>query len=69
MRMLGFYTLARSFEPAPSARAVAGDDLLEHPLQRHGAERLAFMDGDRPGRLIVMAAGDEPSGSGTIAPS
>ncbi len=43
-------------EPAPAAGAVVRDDLLEHRSQRRGVERLTFVDGDRPGGLVVVAA-------------
>src|SRR4051794_33662073 len=54
--------LVRVLQPAPSAGAVVGDDLLEHPAQRVGVERLAFVDRNGPGRRVVVAAGDDALG-------
>src|SRR3954452_23399207 len=49
---------------APAAGAVVGDDLAEHGLEGRRVDRLALPDRHGAGRLVVVAAGDDPLGVG-----
>src|SRR6478672_7748086 len=58
-RLIGSSAVGLSaLEPAPAAGAVVGDDLREHRRQGRLVDRLALADRHGPGRLVVVAAGD-----------
>jgi hypothetical protein len=46
-----------------------GNDLLEHGGEGGRVDVFALAHGHGAGGLVVVAAGDDPSGSGTMAPS
>src|SRR6266545_2188271 len=46
-------------ELAPAAGAVVRDDLAEHLRERRRVDRVVTVEGDHPGRLVVVAARDD----------
>src|SRR6266446_859898 len=58
---------ALALEPAPAARSVVGDDLLEHGGERGRVDGFALAEGHRAGGLVVVAGRDDPVGIGDEA--
>jgi hypothetical protein len=55
-------------ELAPATRAIVGDDLPEHREEGALVERVVLAEPDRPGRVVVVAGGDDALGIGDDRP-
>ena len=69
LSLVGGPLLTVALELPPAACTVVGDDLPEHREEGVRVDRLRVAQGHCPSRLVIVTGGDDPSGSGTMAPS